>query len=126
MSLHLDLASRIDESFGERLEGPTEVKLDALIVRLDNGVTLEARIAAPNAYAIAWAWGEAELRIDTAPMHKDLATFPNHLHAADGSLHHDPLTRCGAAPWDNLSAVINCVLTDPLLERLVTLAGAHS
>jgi hypothetical protein len=126
MTLHLELAARIDETYGERLEGPTEVKLDALIVRLDNGVTLEARIAAPNAYAIAWAWGEAELRIDTAPIHKDLVTFPNHLHAADGSLHHDPLTRCGAAPWDNLRAVIDSVLQDPLLEGLVTTAGAHS
>ncbi len=126
MSLHLDIASRIDETYGKRLEGPAEVKLDALIVHLDNGVTLEARIAAPNAYAIAWAWGEAELRIDTAPVHKDLATFPNHLHAADGSLHHDPLTRCGAAPWDNLSAVIDCVLKDPLLEGLVGTLGAQS
>lgn len=126
MSLHLDLAARIDETFGERLDCPTEVKLDALIVRLDNGVTLEARIAAPDAYAIAWAWGEAELRIDTAPLHKDLATFPNHLHGADGSLHQDPLTRCGAAPWDNLRAVIDSVLQDPLLERLATSAGARS
>jgi hypothetical protein len=126
MTLHLELAARIDETYGERLKGPTEVKLDALIVRLDNGVTLEARIAAPNAYAIAWAWGEAELRIDTAPVHKDLVTFPNHLHAADGNLHHDPLTRCGAAPWDNLRAVIDSVLQDPLLEGLVTTAGAHS
>ncbi len=126
MTLHLELAARIDETYGERLESPTEVKLDALIVRLDNGVTLEARIAAPNAYAIAWAWGEAELRIDTAPVHKDLPTFPNHLHAADGSLHHDPLTRCSAAPWDNLRVVIDSVLHDPLLERLVTTAGANS
>jgi hypothetical protein len=126
MSLHLDLASRIGETYGARLENPAEVKLDALIVRLDNGVTLEARIAAPNAYAIAWAWGEAELRIDTAPVHKDLATFPNHLHAADGSLHHDPLTRCGAAPWDNLRAIIDCVLKDPLLEGLVGPPGARS
>ncbi|MBP6801530.1 MULTISPECIES: hypothetical protein [Zoogloea] len=126
MSLHFDLATRIDETYGERLEGPAEVKLDALVVRLDNGVTLEARIAAPNAYAIAWAWGEAELRIDTAPVHKDLATFPNHLHAADGKLYHDPLTRCGAAPWDNLRAVIDCVLNDPLLEDRVSTASARS
>jgi hypothetical protein len=59
-----------------------ELKLDALIVPTSsNGVSLEARIADPHAYAIAWAWGEAELRIDTAPLHRDLATFPNHLHS---------------------------------------------
>ena len=55
MSTHIDLAARIEETFGEHLESPVDVKLDALIVQLDNGATLEARIAAPDAYAIAWA-----------------------------------------------------------------------
>lgn len=123
MSLHLDLAARIDDTFGAHLETPVEVKLDALIARLDNGVILEARIAAADAYAIAWIWGEAELRIDTAPLHRELGSFPNHLHAADGSLQRDPLTRCGAEPWDNLRAVIGAILADPLLA---TSTGAAS
>lgn len=123
MSTHIDLAARIEESFGEHLESPVDVKLDALIVQLDNGATLEARIAAPDAYAIAWAWGEAELRIDTAPLHTQLKTFPNHLHAADGSLQRDPLTHCNAAPWDNLRAVIEAILIDPLLENLTGAAS---
>ena len=117
MSLHLDLAAAIEEQFGEHLEAPVDVKLDALIARLDNGAVLEARIAAPDAYAIAWAWGEAELRIDTAPLHTDLATYPNHLHAADGTLRADPLTHCGGAPIDNLTRVIHAILQDPLLEN---------
>ena len=121
MSLHLELAQRVEEHFGGQLDAPVDVKLDALIVRLDNGTILEARIAAPDAYAIAWAWGEAELRIDTAPLHEGTGTFPNHLHAADGSLCADPLTRCGAEPWDNLAAVITAVLADPLLAK----AGAQ-
>ena len=123
MSTHIDLAARIEESFGEHLQSPVDVKLDALIVQLDNGATLEARIAAPDAYAIAWAWGEAELRIDTAPLHTTLGSFPNHLHAADGSLQPDPLTRCNAAPWDNLRAVIEAILIDPLLENLTGAAS---
>ena len=117
MSTHLDLAAQIEEAFGEHLESPVDLKLDALIVQLDNGATLEARIAAPDAYAIAWAWGEAELRIDTAPLHNDLATFPNHLHAADGKLRADPLTHCGDAPIDNLRRVIHAILQDPLLDN---------
>ena len=117
MSLHLDLAALLDERFGTHLESPVDVKFDALIARLDNGVVLEARIAAPDAYAIAWAWGDAELRIDTAPLHKDLATYPNHLHAADGKLRADPLTHCGDAPIDNLRRVIHAILQDPLLDN---------
>lgn len=118
MSLHLDLAAYIDEHFQANLDAPVETKLDALIVRLDNGTVLEARIAAPDAYAIAWAWGEAELRIDTAPLHRQLATFPNHLHQADGSVVADQLTRVGADPSDNLSRVLEAILKDPLLDNL--------
>ncbi|MBN8282669.1 hypothetical protein [Zoogloea sp.] len=125
MSMHLDLATRIEEHFGEHLERAVELKLDALIAHFSNGVSLEARIADPHAYAITWSWGEAELRIDTAPLHRDLATFPNHLHGADGSLHHDPLTLPGVAPWDNLQRIIVAILADPLLDRLTTSAGAR-
>lgn len=117
MSLHLDLAALIAEHFGEHLETPVDVKYDALIAHFAHGVTLEARIAAPDAYTIAWAWGEAEFRIDTAPLHPQLATQPNHLHTADGQLRADPLTRTDASPWDNLQRVIATILDDPLLEK---------
>lgn len=120
MSLHLELAALIEEHFGEHLEAPADVKYDALIAHFANGVTLEARIAAPEAYAIAWAWGEAELRIDTAPLHPELATRPNHLHAADGQLRADPLTCTDASPWDNLRRVIATILDDPFLEKPAT------
>lgn len=116
MNLLLELSQRIDGHYGPQLAGPVETRLDALIARFFNGVTLEARIAAPNAYVFTWTWGEALLRIDTAPLHHDLATFPNHLHDAQGRLHHDPLTRCGATPWDNLAAVVEALIADPLLE----------
>lgn len=118
MSLHPDLAARLDEHFGERLAAPVELKLDAFLLRLDNGVILEARIAAPDAYALAWIWGDAELRLDTAPVHPELATFPNHLHGADGGLRADPLTVCGAEPIDNLVRVVDALLVDPLLDTL--------
>lgn len=119
MSLHLDLAEHIAQQFGERLDEPVEVKLDALIVRLDNGVVAELRVVSPESYAFAWAWGDAELRIDTAPVHRDLATFPNHLHAADGRIAEDGVTRCGADPWTNVAALIAVLLVDPLLDAVV-------
>lgn len=126
MSIHLELADRIEEGFGEHLERPVELRLDALLVHLDNGASLEARVADSHAYAITWIWGEAELRIDTAPVHAGLPTFPNHFHAADGALHGDPLTRPGDAPWENLRRVITTILTDPLLETLLPAAGGTS
>lgn len=117
MSALLTLAQQIEEHYGEQLAGAVETRLDALIVRLDNDVIAELRIAAPDAYAFTWIWGEAELRIDTAPVHPELAGFPAHLHAADGVVRADPITRCGAEPWQNVRTLLDVLLVDPLLER---------
>ncbi|QDX82175.1 hypothetical protein B9N43_13535 [Denitratisoma sp. DHT3] len=113
---HLELCERILEHYGAAGRVAAETLQDALRLNFDNGVEMEVRYPLSDAYAIAWRWGEAELRIDTAPLHPELATFPNHLHRDDGSLAADPLTRIDAAPWDNLRAVIDAVLQAPLLE----------
>jgi hypothetical protein len=113
---HAALKEAIDREFAAALVEPAELCLDALLLRLANDVALELRIAGPAEYAMAWRWGDAELRIDTAPLHRELATFPNHLHDADGALCADPLTRPGRDPWDNVRTVIAALLEDPLLE----------
>ena len=116
MTLHLALKEEIERRYADVLTGDPELAQDALLLRLENGVALELRFAAADAYAIGWRWGEAELRIDTAPLHADLATFPNHLHDAEGRLRADPLTRPGREPWDNVRIVIDALLADPLLQ----------
>ncbi len=115
MSLHIELAEWLATEFGPRLEGAPELKQDALIVNLDSGVRLEIRYAARDAYAVSWQCGEQALMIDTAPTHADLASRPNHLHGADGSVRADPITRCGADPKENLGALLTALLDDPLL-----------
>ncbi|AYH43174.1 hypothetical protein [Azoarcus sp. DN11] len=116
MSLHIELAEHIDRTFGARLSRPVEHKQDALVVYLENGVTLIVRYAAADAYSLRWSCGDAELGIDTAPLHRELATFPNHLHDADGRLRPDPLTRPDDTPADNVSRVIEALITDPALD----------
>ncbi|QID19113.1 hypothetical protein G3580_16705 [Nitrogeniibacter mangrovi] len=115
MSLHLELAEWLATEFGPCLDGAPQLMQDALIVSLTNGVRLEVRYAATDAYAFGWCVDGRQLAIDTAPVHADLATRPNHLHGADGGVHADPLTRCGADPKDNLRALIDALLADPLL-----------
>ncbi|MBD5804494.1 hypothetical protein AZOA_39370 [Azoarcus sp. Aa7] len=117
MSLHIELADHIDRSFGARLPQPVEHKQDALVVHLENGVMLTVRYAANDAYSLRWTCGDAELGIDTAPLHRELATFPNHLHDAAGNLHPDPLTRPEDSPAKNLVRVIEALIADPMLER---------
>ncbi len=114
--LHPALKGAIDGEFAAAMTEPAELCRDALLVRLRNGVIMELRIASAEQYAIGWRWGEAELRIDTAPLHRQLATFPNHMHDGEGNPQPDPLTRPGREPWDNVRGVIAALLDDPLLE----------
>lgn len=115
MSLHLELGTAIEHAFLDDLDGPVEHRQDALIVRLRNGVTLDVRYAAADAYSLRWVYGEVESGIDTAPLHPDLATFPNHFHDAARRIVADPITRPDAAPEDNLRNLIRALLDDPRL-----------
>lgn len=116
MSLHLELKEQIEAAYGEQLPEGVELKQDALLLRFDSGLALELRFASPTEYSIGWLWGDAELRIDTAPLHGDLKTRPNHFHDEEGRVRDDPVTQPGAAPWDNVRKVIDAVLANPLLH----------
>ncbi|NTV11738.1 MAG: hypothetical protein HGA47_13345 [Zoogloea sp.] len=111
--MHLELAETISQRLSEHLAAELEIKQDALLLELDNGVMLEIRYAAPDAYAFNWVWGEAMLRIDTAPCHADIGG--SHLHTAGGEVRADHLTRPGADPMDNLRALMDALRDDPLL-----------
>jgi hypothetical protein len=114
MTIHLDLARAIETRFAAHLATPPDLKQDALVVQLANGVTLLIRYAAADAYSLRWTVADQALAIDTAPRHGELGTAPNHLHTADGQAVADPVTRFGADPWDNVRALIDTLLRDPL------------
>jgi len=114
--LHDTLKEAIDVQFAETLAEPAELCQDALLVRLHNGVVIELRVASAEEYSIGWRWGDTELRIDTAPLHPQLSTYPNHLHNGEDQLLPDPLTHPGRDPWDNVLAVITALISDPLLQ----------
>ncbi|HEY6896155.1 MAG TPA: hypothetical protein VI279_02755 [Rhodocyclaceae bacterium] len=121
--LHLTIKEAVEGRYGDALAAAAELSQDALLLSLKNGVVIELRFAAADEYAIAWRYGDAELRIDTAPLHRELASFPNHLHDAAGELRADPLTKPGAEPWDNLCAVLDALLVDPLLQATPATVG---
>lgn len=116
MSLHLELKERLEETYATQLPGGVELKQDALLLAFDSGLALELRFASAEEYVIHWVWGDAELRIDTAPTHPDLPTCPNHLHDDEGQVRPDALTTPGAQPWENVRKVIDALLIDPLLR----------
>lgn len=114
--LHSTLKDAIDAHFVEIITQPAELCQDAVLVHLHNGVVIELRIASPQDYVIAWRWGESELRIDTAPLHPQLATYPNHFHDCESQLLPDRLTDPTRDPWANVCAVLTALNIDPLLR----------
>ncbi len=118
-SPHLVLNEMLEAQGETLLGGPRVLRQDALLLTLRNGVELTVHYATPAAYSLRWKTPDgAELGIDTAPGHRALHNGPQHLHRADGSVADDPLTRPGLPPWQNLRAVIEALLDDPLLNRL--------
>lgn len=115
MTLHTEIANKIIDHYGERLIDSPKQNHDALTISLANDVTLEIRMASADEYSFQWKLGEEEFRIDTAPLHPDLPTFPNHLHHSSGQLRPDPLTTPGNPPWQNVERVLDSILENPLL-----------
>lgn len=114
-NIHLLLKSRIEENYARRLSEPVRMAQDALLLSLDNGVMIEARYFSKDEYSINWCWGEAEMRIDTAPVHIDLTTFPHHMHGDDEPLTADPVSCPGNDCWLNFSRLVDMLLVKPLL-----------
>jgi hypothetical protein len=112
MTLHAQLVDAIVHHCGERLAQPPQLTQDALTLEFDSGMLMQLRFASAEEYSIHWRFGDRELRIDTAPLHPQLASFPNHLHDADGVVRADTLTQPGRAPWENLRAVLDSLLGD--------------
>ena len=116
IGVHALLLEGIEAGYAHRLSEPVRVAQDALLVFFDSGLIVEARYFSADEYAISWSWGEAQLRIDTAPVHPQCGSFPHHLHDDSGQLRADGVTRPGAPCWSNFSSLIDALLIDPLLE----------
>lgn len=89
---------------------------DALQISLGNAVTLLVYAASSSEYSFDWQWGDIGMRIDTAPLHATLATSPNHLHRADGTVVADPITDPGQPLFDNCCKLIRHLQRNPLLD----------
>ncbi|MCB1896928.1 MAG: hypothetical protein H6945_00945 [Zoogloeaceae bacterium] len=116
MNLHIDLARVVGATFAGHLATEPDLRQDALLLQLRDGTSIEIRYAAADAYSLGWRRKGLWRRIDTAPCHPELATWPNHFHIGDGDVRADPVTRCGAEPWHNLR-----VLVQALVEQSVVL-----
>ncbi len=114
MMLHLELKDEIVTRYADELAMDPVCSQDALTATFLNDLIVEMRFLNSEEYSMQWQWQAAILRIDTAPVHPELATFPNHFHDADGAIKADTLTIPGRKPWENVRALLDAILRQPL------------
>jgi len=116
VTLHSELIDNIINHYGEQLVDTPQQSYDAVILSFANDLAVEIRFASEDEYSFKWSSAEKEFRIDTAPLHPELSTFPNHLHLSNGKMLADPFTTPGTAPWENVKAVLDKILENPIIE----------
>jgi hypothetical protein len=117
ISVHLLLKEQLEEMYASRFAEPLRLAQDAILMSFDTGLMLEVRFFSSDEFSVHWTWGKAELRMDTAPVHTTLASFPRHVHRHDGRVTEDPVGVYDADPWISLARLLDVLLVDPLLER---------
>jgi len=116
--MHLIFKENLEEHYAERMLEPVRMAQDALTLSFDTGLLMEVRYFSRDEYSINWSWGDAELRMDTAPMHVTCATFPLHVHDENGVVRAGPMDDYSPDSWRNYSRLLDTLLLDPLLERI--------
>ena len=96
------LAGGINSKFGNVLKSPAEVKSDGLLLRFNDGSRLELHYPDKKEYSFNFLKNDKLLIIDTAPIHDELETFPNHIHNFDGKLIKDEITSINDEPVKNI------------------------
>lgn len=116
VSVHLMLKEQLETHYAVRLAEPVRLAQDALILSFDTGLLMEVRYYSADEYMISWSWGDAELHLDTAPVHPECPTFPHHLHGDGGTIRADSVTLPGTDCRTNFSRLLDVLLVNPLLD----------
>lgn len=101
------LAGGINSKFGNVLKSPAEVKSDGLLLQFNDGSQLELHYPYKKEYSFNFLKDDKTFIIDTAPVHSELETFPNHIHNFDGKLIKDEITDINNEPVKNIENFLN-------------------
>ncbi|MGV8899856.1 MAG: hypothetical protein ACOH2B_11530 [Burkholderiaceae bacterium] len=119
--MHLIFKDMLKEHYAERMVEPVRLAQDALTLSFDTGLMMEVRYFSNEEYSINWSWGDAELRMDTAPIHANCAIFPLHVHDENGIVRAGLMAEHSLDDWRNFSSMLDILLLNPLLERIKSL-----
>ena len=107
-SIHERLIEVLNGELASFLEGEPQFLYDAVKVNLKEGVELHIIYPTKEEYMFSWERDGVTCRIDTAPLHKELDTTPNHFHSG-GEVKNDELTSLSNSPEENLKSVLEFI-----------------
>ncbi len=108
MMLHHRLSEVCEKEFSDILDGKPQIFYDGIKVKFLDGSELMVRYSSMKEYSFHWTGVEGEFRIDTAPIYRELDTFPNHIHER-GDVTRDEVTSPDKDPEENLRRVIRYI-----------------
>ncbi len=98
----IKIADDINAAFKNILKTPAEVKSDGLLLEFNDDSQLELRYPSKKKYSFNFMRDEKSFIIDTAPVHSELETYPNHIHDFEGKLMKDNITDVNNDPIKNI------------------------
>lgn len=98
----IKIADDINTAFKNILKTPAEVKSDGLLLEFNDDSQLELRYPSKKKYSFNFMRDEKSFIIDTAPVHSELETYPNHIHDFEGKLMKDNITDVNNDPIKNI------------------------
>jgi len=98
----------LEEEFSDIVEN-VELHPDKLRITLIDRSWIEIRYPVENKFSFHWQRGEKIYRIDTAPHHRHIKTFPRHIHfGSEDNVIEDFITK-GTRPEDDFRAFMSWV-----------------
>lgn len=96
------------EEFSDILGDEPQIIETKLRLYLKDGSFIDIRYPLEKDYSFHWQRKKKEIRINTAPDHKEIKSFPRHLHIGSG-VKEDRLTNLSFSPEENLRRFLKFV-----------------
>nr|MDO8044382.1 DUF6516 family protein [Candidatus Baldrarchaeota archaeon] len=106
-----EIKELIKKEFGHVIISDPVIIRRKLRILLDDGSFIEIRYPTVREYSLHWQKGSRIIRIDTAPHHRNLKSFPRHIHfKSEDNVIEDNITDLKSSPIENTKKFLNFIL----------------
>ncbi|MCX9010072.1 MAG: DUF6516 family protein [Candidatus Methanoperedens sp.] len=99
-----------EENFSDILNEAPVIYSDKVRLIFVDGSYMDIRYPVDSKYSFHWQLKESIIRIDTAPHHRQLSTYPRHMHAGDeDNVVEDTITEINNTVEENVKCVLRFV-----------------